>query len=184
MAIEMKNMISLSKALSYALRHAPWEYELELDDQGWVLVDDLLNLLAQEKSSWTNLTINDLHIMIEQSEKKRHEIRGDKIRALYGHSTPNKLTKEKATPPSVLYHGTSPKLIKVIMNQGLKPMSRHYVHLSIDVETARQVGSRKASKPIILAIDSEEANKNGVIFYRGNDKVWLADVMSPDYIKR
>lgn len=28
--------IKLSKELSYALRHAPWEYELELDANGWV----------------------------------------------------------------------------------------------------------------------------------------------------
>ena len=27
----------LSKEISYALRHAPWEYELELDEEGFVL---------------------------------------------------------------------------------------------------------------------------------------------------
>lgn len=26
--------VKLSKAMSYALRHAPWEYELELDEHG------------------------------------------------------------------------------------------------------------------------------------------------------
>ena len=29
----------LSKEISYSLRHVPWEYELELDDEGWVSVD-------------------------------------------------------------------------------------------------------------------------------------------------
>lgn len=28
------NLVELSKEISYALRHAPWEYELELDKQG------------------------------------------------------------------------------------------------------------------------------------------------------
>lgn len=32
----------LSKEISYALRHAPWEYELELDDEGWVDIEQLL----------------------------------------------------------------------------------------------------------------------------------------------
>lgn len=41
-----RNLIELSGALSYVLRHAPWEYELELDDQGWAPVNDLLNSLA------------------------------------------------------------------------------------------------------------------------------------------
>ena len=28
------NYIELSKEISYALRHDPWEYELELDENG------------------------------------------------------------------------------------------------------------------------------------------------------
>ena len=28
------NLVDLSKEISYALRHAPWEYELELDEKG------------------------------------------------------------------------------------------------------------------------------------------------------
>lgn len=36
----MKN-IELSKEISYALRHAPWEYALEMDEEGWVLVEQL-----------------------------------------------------------------------------------------------------------------------------------------------
>ena len=36
--------MQLSKEISYALRHAPWEYELELDDNGWVSVEQLLTV--------------------------------------------------------------------------------------------------------------------------------------------
>ena len=35
----------LSKEVSYALRHVPWEYELELDENGFVLIEQLLNSL-------------------------------------------------------------------------------------------------------------------------------------------
>ncbi|WP_196776849.1 RNA 2'-phosphotransferase [Haloechinothrix halophila] len=35
----------LSKVVSYALRHAPWLYELELDAEGWAPVDQLLDAL-------------------------------------------------------------------------------------------------------------------------------------------
>jgi putative RNA 2'-phosphotransferase len=34
--------IGLSKEISYALRHAPWEYELEMNEEGWVPVEQLL----------------------------------------------------------------------------------------------------------------------------------------------
>lgn len=29
----------LSRLVSHALRHEPWIYELELDDEGWVPID-------------------------------------------------------------------------------------------------------------------------------------------------
>ena len=31
----MNEYEDLSKEVSYALRHAPWEYELEMDKEGW-----------------------------------------------------------------------------------------------------------------------------------------------------
>lgn len=34
----MKRFEELSKEISYALRHAPWEYELEMNEEGWVPV--------------------------------------------------------------------------------------------------------------------------------------------------
>jgi putative RNA 2'-phosphotransferase len=39
----------LSKEVSYALRHAPWEYEIELDNEGWVSVEQLLMALRFDK---------------------------------------------------------------------------------------------------------------------------------------
>ena len=83
----------LSKTISYALRHAPWEYELELDIEGWVKIDDLLLSLKSEKPDWKNLCETDLTEIIKISSKKRFEIKDKKIRALYGHSVPNKLIK-------------------------------------------------------------------------------------------
>lgn len=79
----------LSKEVSYALRHAPWEYELELDENGWVEIKQLLHSI-KESVEWNLITENDLNKMIAISEKKRHEILGNKIRALYGHSIPQK----------------------------------------------------------------------------------------------
>jgi putative RNA 2'-phosphotransferase len=61
-------------------------------------------------------------------------------------------------------------------------MGRQYVHLSADRETATIVGKRKKREPVILLIRSREAYGNGVAFYRGNSKVWLADKVVPEYI--
>lgn len=172
----------LSRVVSHALRHEPWLYELELDDAGWVPVDELLAAVRGEKPAWADLSEADLAQMIKQSEKKRHELHDGRIRALYGHSVPHKLSKEAAQPPAVLYHGTAPATVSLIREGGLRPMGRQYVHLSADTATADQVGKRKAGKPVILSVRADEAYLAGVPFYRGNDQVWLADMIGPEFI--
>ena len=107
---------------------------------------------------------------------------GDKIRALYGHSIPMHISKQKVTPPDVLYHGTTHKAIGSVMNEGLKLMGRQYVHLSVDRETAFSVGRRRDKNPIILLIDSKKAFADGIAFYSGNDKVYLSDSIPSEYI--
>lgn len=177
------DLINLSRAVSHALRHEPWLYELELDAEGWVPTTSLIAALRDENPSLSALVEADLEQMIARSEKKRHELRDGKIRALYGHSIPQKLVKNQAEPPALLYHGTAPETVEIIRSEGLKPMGRQYVHLSADAETAVKVGVRKAKSPVILRIDAEGASASGVLFYHGNEMVWLADVVPAQFIK-
>lgn len=121
--------------------------------------------------------------MIEESEKKRHEIKDGKIRAFYGHSIPMKILKEEKMPPDILYHGTARRFMQSIMENGLSPQSRQYVHLSQDVETAENVGRRHDDKPCILIIDAQKAWNEGIKFYFGNEKVWLVDTMPSRYLR-
>lgn len=120
----------LSKTVAHALRHAPEQYGLELDSAGWVAVEDLLAALRTQRQAWRDLAPADLDAMIAASNKKRYELDNGRIRAYYGHSLLQKVEKTATAPPEVLYHGTSPVRAKRILSEGLKPMSRQYVHLS------------------------------------------------------
>jgi putative RNA 2'-phosphotransferase len=177
-------MTDLSRAVSHALRHEPWLYELELDDEGWVSVDALLEALRKQRPEWASLSERDLCEMIAVSEKKRHELRNRRIRALYGHSTPGKLLKEATEPPVLLYHGTSPEVAAIIKTDGLRPMGRQYVHLSADLDTAERVGNRKSRTPVIFIIEAKRAHDEGIAFYRGNASVWLADYIPAGFMKQ
>lgn len=177
----MNKLEKLSKEIAYALRHAPWEYELEMDEEGWVPIEQLLDALHRE-NAWKNVTKEDIERMISESEKKRYEIVEDRIRAFYGHSITMKIAKVKSEPPKILYHGTARRFLQSIMENGLTPQSRQYVHLSQDVETAKNVGGRHDDKPVILAIDAIKAWDEGIAFYLGNEKVWLADIIPSRYI--
>lgn len=176
------NYTKLSKEISYILRHAPWKYKLALDINGWVPIDQLIQVLHQFVE-WQNIELDDLKVMIEKSEKKRHQIKENSIRALYGHSVPMKIVKKEATPPNFLYHGTTHDFLSIIEKNGLSPMSRQYVHLSENIEIANLVGKRKDKKPIILVINTQNARMKGIKFYLGNEKVWLADSIPPEFIE-
>ena len=45
----MNKLERLSKEISYALRHAPWEYELEMDEEGLVPIAQLLMYCIGQK---------------------------------------------------------------------------------------------------------------------------------------
>lgn len=174
----------LSRAISHALRHEPWLYELELDDEGWTSVEALIVALRHAGQELGEVSRSDIEDVITRSDKRRHELIGDRIRALYGHSMPGRLRREPANPPEVLFHGTSPEAAEEILCDGLKPMARQYVHLSVDHETAEEVGRRKAASPIVLKIDATAAHAVGVVFYAGNEKVWLADFVPARFVER
>ena len=168
-----QSSVALSKAVSHALRHQPWLYELELDEQGWAPVPELLDALRRS-ARWRDLQHEDLVAMIESSPKQRHELVGDRIRALYGHSLPGRIVQVPAEPPEALFHGTSEASWSTILSGDLLPMGRQYVHLSADHETAIAVGRRKGPRPVILQVAAADAASSGVQFWRGNDMVWLA----------
>lgn len=172
----------VSKVVAHALRHEPWQYELELDAEGWVPVSELLDALHSHGPAWAHLQVADLARMIEAATKRRYELDGDRIRALYGHSVPGRLAKEEGVPPDVLFHGTSPEAWALIRDGGLVPMRRQYVHLSATPDVALLVGRRKASRPLLLLVDAGGATRDGVRFYRGNDQVWLADAVPARYL--
>jgi putative RNA 2'-phosphotransferase len=193
-----KDMTKLSHILSYALRHNPLKYRLELDEEGWTSLDGLIDALLglYRNNKWHgnlhhdhhHITRKDIEEMIARSDKTRFELKDDKIRALYGHSSAlhTKVTKIPAKPPSILYHGTSPLVIDSIISKGLRPMNRQYVHLSTNENTAIQVGKRKTDlkeEPVIIAVSALEAYCRGVHFYHATDLIWLTDYIHPNFMK-
>lgn len=180
------DLTDLSKEMSYALRHAPWEYELEPDTEGFVPVGQLLTALNETDHYDRTVTAEDLEAVVSAPGKRRHEIRDGRIRTLYGHSFPMRVAFEPACPPAVLYHGTARRFLPSIMEEGLRPMSRQYVHLSADTDMARQVGSRhdRRDPPAILRVDAAAAHADGVAFYpTGNERVWLCDALPAKYLR-
>lgn len=172
-------MQHLSKFLSLILRHKPESVGLTLDPNGWVNVD---KLLVGMQESGKRITLNDLEFIVADDNKGRYSFNQDKtmIRANQGHSISVDLGLIEKTPPPTLYHGTPDRFEAIIRIEGLKPMQRHHVHLSDDITTAKQVGSRRGT-PFIFHIDTRLMIADNIKFYQSENGVWLVDYVAPKY---
>jgi len=171
---DRKKMIRLSKRMSRHLRHAPEEVGLRLDPAGWVAVDDLLAALRMSRA--------DLLEVVAGNDKQRFAIEGDRIRANQGHTVAVELDLPAAQPPAVLYHGTVGQSLPTIFQDGLRPMRRHDVHLSANVETALKVGARRG-KPVVLAVDTAAMHAAGHEFRVSANGVWLTAAVPPGHLR-
>lgn len=179
--MDKTRQIKISKYLSKHLRHAPERLGLTLAIGGWVNVDDLLSACAAYQFP---ITLAELEEAVATSDKQRFSFNetGTCIRANQGHSIDVDLELQPQIPPDVLYHGTGEQSVPAILQSGLLKMSRHHVHLSKDVETARKVGMRHG-RPVILAIAAFDMHQIGFTFYYSDNGVWLVDEVPPQYLE-
>ncbi|MFX1391113.1 MAG: RNA 2'-phosphotransferase [Promethearchaeota archaeon] len=180
----MRNcFVKVSKFLSYILRHNPEKFGIVLDSEGFADLYSILGVL-NEKYKDLGITKETLEELIRQSDKKRFEIITDKIRAYYGHSFDEKIVmKETNSLPPNLYHGTNLKAYEKIKYDGLKKIGRQYVHLSDTIESAISVGKRRTKNPIIIVINTNIAQKEGIKFFKSGD-MYLVEYIPPKYISK
>lgn len=183
-------LVSLSKFLSLLLRHKPDILDLRMDSAGFVDLEELVSKVRMRKNfNW--VTIRDILSLVRGDEKKRFEVKVVNgryfIRARYGHSKnlSVEIEYEKISPDEFkyLYHGTRKDILPHILREGLKPMSRKYVHLSPSPEDALIVAQRRKGKAVILKIDVESFIRDGGVIYKATDKVYLAKEIPPRYIR-
>ena len=180
---EERRLERLSKFISMILRHKPQVIGITLDEHGWADVDELIKGI-NETGEEVKFSKDTLEIIVKTDKKQRYSFSQDKtlIRANQGHSIPVDVELEKKEPPKVLYHGTGVKSVKAIQEQGLLPMERLYVHLSIDVKTATNVGKRHGT-PVIFQVNAEQMQKDGYDFFQSVNGVWLTKEVPAKYLE-
>jgi len=180
-----KELIGLSKFISLVLRHRPETIGIQMDNNGWVEVKELVEKSNEHQKSGRNsfLTKEILDEIVATNEKKRFSYSEDglKIRASQGHSIGVDLALSPKDPPEFLYHGTADRFLDSIKKDGLKRMNRDHVHLSSDLNTVIKVGQRHG-KPEVLKINSKEMQKDGFKFYLSENNVWLTESVPSKYI--
>lgn len=175
------NLKKISVKLSWMLRHCQSPLYIDLNG-GWADADVIIKALQERFPDFNRET---LELIVAQDEKGRYSFdeTGARIRANQGHSIPSVVIEmESPEPPEFLYHGTTYRFLDSIMKEGLKPMTRQFVHISPDYETAVKVGSRHG-KPVILKIRARDFKNDGNELYCSSNGVWQARYVAPEYFE-
>jgi len=179
--LEKEKVERLGRFVSGLLRHFPQKFKLEMDKNGWVSFDALTRVVSR-KYKWANKWI--VKALVYSDEKKRYEIKNDKIRARYGHSVKVELSDLPEAQEKVLYYGTGEEEAERILEIGMKPVNQTFVHLSTTIEKSEEVARLRTDNPIILKIDAERAKKAGIRIIKANDYIALAEEIPPEYLEK
>lgn len=172
-------LLRASRFLSLILCHKPEAAGITLDEHGWADISELL----QGIFSRYPLTMAQLEEIVRTDDKQRYSFSENKskIRANQGHSIPVNVDLAEREPPEILYHGTGQKYFESILEKGLIPKTRLYVHLSNDIETAKTIGSRHGT-PVVFAVQSGRMFHDGFRFYLSENGVWLTKHVPSAYL--
>ena len=168
----------LGRFISGALRHFPDDLGLAMNQHGWVDVDVLVDTM-RTRYKWSNK--EKLFSIIESDEKGRYEVKGNKIRARYGHSVDIDLDYPENTLPE-LYYGASREEVDILLEKGIKPIKQRYVHLSTSVEKATDVAKIHTEDPVLLVINAQEAQNDGISILSATENIVLADEIPAKYL--
>jgi putative RNA 2'-phosphotransferase len=168
-----------SKILAEILRHDPYKHGLTITPTGWVTVSSINDKVKQLS------TYSIIEKIVMEDEKSRYAFNKDKtmVRANQGHSLKDvSIDYKRIYPTEALFHGTTPDIENILLIEGLKPMNRHYVHLSGDIATAHSVGKRYSKKkdPIIFKIQ----NFNDMEIYISDNGVYLTKSVAPELLNK
>lgn len=165
------------KRLAFVLRHRPDSVGLALDPEAVPRLEALAAGLGVESRP-------ELLEVVETGDDKGRfalSVDGLRVRACQGHSVAVDLGLVACEPPAQLSHGTVARNLAAIGVEGLRPMGRTHVHLSVDEETARRVGARRG-EPCVLRVDSGAMAREGFTFHRSDNWVWLTDAVPPRFL--
>ena len=167
----------ISKLLSFALRHGAKDLGLEMGNDGFVKLEQLL-----KNQKFKSVTEQEIIQIVLDCPKQRFalEKRNDAlyIRANQGHSikldVEMELILDSSEIPTVV-HGTSKRAWQQIETLGLSIMNRQHVHFASGLLSDPNVksGMRK-NCDVYIYINAKKAMLDGIQFFRSANGVILS----------
>jgi putative RNA 2'-phosphotransferase len=162
--------IRISKTIAFLLRHRPDVGGLQLDEGGFVGIEELA--IAVSKLLQFRVEATLVQMLVVEGTVRRFEISDGRIRAMdrsRGNPT--------AYPPDICYHACTQMQVDRYREQGHVGAPRgRSILLSPDESQAWRAAHRMGGPPRVLYVDASRARRHGVRFYRNKrNGLYMAD---------
>lgn len=169
----------ISKLLSLILRHRPDEFGLNMDEYGFIPLDEVVESVQQRYDAVAEDDVRDL---IGTSRQHRFEIVGDKVRALYGHSFFVKMDGEPMEAPEHLFLCVDVEQGKRMKAEGIRSEDRFYLHLSPTREVAESRAGSVDAPCVVEVRAAAAAAEADVKFWSRGEVVLTREEISSEYV--
>lgn len=174
-----KVLKTFAKFLAYILEHNPYEFGLIPDKDGFIKIRDLLQAINEEEG-WRHIkkshidelaySLPEAGILVNETHiKSNNSVHYNK--PIYAGIMPGEIYTPIRTKAH--YHA---------LTKGLSPSGGGYVILTSRPEVAEKIGRRKDKSPVVLSINSDQAEQAGVMFYKAGNEIFLAGFIPPESI--
>ena len=183
--------IKLSKLLSFVLRHGASELGIEMGQDGFVKLSELLC-----HSRFRHFNESQVLNVVRECPKQRFyiEIRNNEvfIRANQGHSMNLEIDMVRvldADSIPIIVHGTSKSAWSIIQTCGLSKMKRQHIHFATGLFADPQVKSGiRRNCEILIYINAAKAMEDGIVFVKSHNGVILTEgidgILATKYFER
>jgi len=174
----------LSGTMAGILRHFPEQFDVGMDEHGWVDIDDMVNAIKNTRLNFHWLRKKHVMAIVETDEKGRYQAMAGRIRATYAHTIDIDLSDLPPADVDELFYPVTEEEAEIVLEQGLFPTDRTKVHLSENMEKAMEAGKVRTENPVILRIDAARAMEDGVDIRKASKEVCISDDIDAKYISR
>jgi len=153
-----------------------------MDINGWIDVKDIIHQFKKGGKRFHWLRPHHFTAIAETDPKGRYEVRGNTIRATYGHTVEIELDLPTDNIPDALYFPCDPEQAENLLEVGISPSGRAHVHLSATIRNAAEAGHVHFKLPTILEVDTAQMYAAGETIWHAGVTVYLTENVPPQYL--
>ncbi len=163
----------------YVLGHAPWEFGLVPDMDGYISFRELLKAF-QEEQGWTHVRQGTINELLLSENRNLFDVKNDGIRVVERHWILNMHSPLKSVP-KLLYTAIREKGHAFALDRGLIFRNERCHILSSSRDMVDRLGRRIDRNHVILEITAARALEQGQNFYPFGDLFLIRD-LPPEFI--